>query len=161
MHKVSCLALYPRSEINISAKDIEAGNLDSEEKIELWRERIKDPSGKEKIWVVKEGQQLIGFCYALKKKLKNEIYSIYLLPAHTGKGIGKCLMKVALKWLGKSKETTLEVATYNKSAIRFYERLGFQKTGHVIDFSFTPKIPGKVIPLIEMVKPLASKAILY
>ncbi len=161
MHKVSCLALYPSAEINISAKDIEAGRLDSEEKIELWRKRIENPNGKEKIWVAKEGERVIGFCYALKKEVQNEIYSIYLLPGHTGKGIGRCLMKVALKWLGKKKETMLQVATYNKNAIRFYEQLGFQKTGNSTEFSFTPLIPGKFIPLLEMVKPLASRPILY
>jgi len=152
VHKASCLEIYPNAVFNVERADIEAANLDSAERIEQWRFRIENQIGTEKVWVVERENEVLGFCYAIKREARNEIYSIYIIPGYTRKGIGKKLMESALEWVGEDQDLTLEVVPYNESAIGFYESLGFQTTNRKSEFTFNPDTPGKVIPLIEMVK---------
>ncbi len=152
IHKFSCLDTYPNSAHGVEKSDIESAKLDSEVRVKQWMSRIESQTGNEKIWVFESDGILIGFCYALKKEKINEIYSIYLLPEYTGRGIGKKLMEVASGWVGADKDLMLEVVPYNEAAIRFYESLGFTKTGRQSEFTFNPDGQGKEIPLIEMLR---------
>lgn len=152
IHKLSCLDTYPNAKHGVEIADIESAILDSKAKVNQWAKRIASQGGNEQIWVFESDGILIGFCYALKKEEINEIYSIYLLPYYTGRGIGKELMEIASGWVGCDKELMLEVVSYNDAAMRFYESLGFVKTGRQSAFTFSPDGQGKMIPLIEMVK---------
>jgi ribosomal protein S18 acetylase RimI-like enzyme len=56
----------------------------------------------------------------------------YPYPTFPSSGIGKMLVEKILSWLGNEKKIKLNVAVYNKKAIKFYEKLGFvkgEKTG--------------------------------
>ena len=69
---------------------------------------------------------MVSYSSAAKSDNANKITSVYLLPKFQGKGIGTMLLQQALDWLGNEKDVTLGVVPYNQSAIRFYEKSGFQ-----------------------------------
>ncbi|MDL2224624.1 GNAT family N-acetyltransferase [Eubacteriales bacterium OttesenSCG-928-M02] len=65
-----------------------------------------------------------------------EIYSVYILPSHTGKGQGRALISHALSVLrdmGFSR-CYLWVAADNTPAIGFYQHMGFSADGITHDF---------------------------
>lgn len=113
--------------------------------------RYSDP--KFHIWVAESGGKVVGFCSAVKEREVNRIMAIYVLPNYQSRGIGKSLMIKAFDWLGDSKDISVNVVRYNDNAIRFYERMGFEKTDREGVFDDIARLPtGKVIPEIQMVK---------
>ena len=87
-------------------------------------------------YFIKEGNKSIGFIKVnLAAKLENypiesvaELEKIYILPAMKGQGIGKKALTAIIqkiKAIGK-KVFFLCVIDTNKTAIKFYEKLGFQ-----------------------------------
>ena len=59
---------------------------------------------------------------------KGHVVSVAVLPEHRGKGLGKALMLEGINGVmnRKSDEIYLEVRTSNESAIKMYQKLGFQ-----------------------------------
>ncbi|MBI2610790.1 GNAT family N-acetyltransferase [Candidatus Kaiserbacteria bacterium] len=55
--------------------------------------------------------------------------SNYVLPEYQNRGVGKFFWAAALKFLDLSKDTIVNVATFNENAIAFYAKLGFVDTG--------------------------------
>lgn len=96
-------------------------------------------AGRESL-VLTEGHQIIGTSsYGASRSLDfkgwGEIVSIYLLPEYTGKGYGKPLLRAAmteLQLLGFH-DIFLWVLEENFIARRFYEKMGFQLSGHYLD----------------------------
>lgn len=70
---------------------------------------------------------------------KWQLLSLYTLPEHRGKGVGKALCKEVVKWLkeretgeeGTAKEVRvrLMIKPDNTGAVRLYEGLGFEHSG--------------------------------
>lgn len=60
-----------------------------------------------------------------------KLHKIYILPGHQGKGIGKYLVDHIAAVISGSGATQLRlnVNRYNKSAIGFYEKIGFKNIG--------------------------------
>ncbi len=79
-----------------------------------------------------EGQKALGFSsfetnYLKKRHLK--IHKLYILPAAQGKGLGSKFLKT-LETAGQRegmKNLELNVNKYNKQALDFYLKMGFQK----------------------------------
>ena len=70
--------------------------------------------------------QIIGFVHALTKEdNKKELEALYILPEVFGSGVGQQLMALANEWIGRA-EVGLTVASYNKRAIGFYQKNGFE-----------------------------------
>jgi ribosomal protein S18 acetylase RimI-like enzyme len=149
VQKVTWIDTYPNEQYGITAQDILSKNFDDPKRSERWR-RIIEANGDEKVWVAKEGNGLVGFCSAMREQGHNRIRAVYIRPDFQGMGIGRRLMQKAFSWLGGEKDVILGVATYNRNAIAFYEKLGFQQQGEVIPRSLPS---GKFIPEIEMRKP--------
>lgn len=105
----------------------------------------------EKYLVVKDDGQVIGFCYAERGDEKNVLNAIYLLPQYQGKGVGKKLWTNMSSFLDLSKETYLTVFAANTKAIDFYKKLGFVKTGKIIEEDSRQGKNGTVVQEIEMV----------
>lgn len=81
---------------------------------------------------------------------KNQLQAIYVLPEYQHQGIGTMLWQALCKSFDVSMPTIVQVATYNKQAIVFYEKLGFTDTGkRWQDDKFRMK-SGVVIPEMEM-----------
>jgi ribosomal protein S18 acetylase RimI-like enzyme len=59
------------------------------------------------------------------------LVSMWVAPAHRGRGVGRLLVKAIIDWARSKEIKTLHlmVTSTNDAATRFYERLGFVKTG--------------------------------
>ena len=88
------------------------------------------------IYVAEENEQIVGFITAevLKKKVwynvqLGSINNIFVLEEYRGKGIGKALMKTMMNTLQDVGITNIQLEAYSKNskAIKFYEKLGFEK----------------------------------
>jgi|PlaIllAssembly_1097288.scaffolds.fasta_scaffold248471_2 ribosomal protein S18 acetylase RimI-like enzyme len=152
VQKVTWIDTYPNEQYGITTQDILSKNFDDPKRMERWRKVIEE-NGDEKVWVAKEENGLIGFCSAMREQVHNRIRAVYVKPEFQHMGIGSMLMQKACFWLGREKDVMLSVATYNRNAITFYEKLGFQQQGEVIPRSLPS---GKFIPEIEMRKPGAT-----
>ncbi len=147
------LATYPNEEAGITLEDIDdftrerfSGGRAATLQKEL--EHPSDPT--ETILVAKENNAVVGAIRIIRRDNKNQLQAIYVLPDHQGKGIGSKLWEAAQNSLDKDKETYVEVANYNQSAIDFYHRLGFVDTGRKIaDERFKMK-SGAIINEIEL-----------
>lgn len=148
------LTTYPNRNEGITKEDIEASfaKRTVEEESEARAQRIADISDTH-IWVAKERDILVGFIEAMKgpDKDDNKIRSFYILSQYQHQGIGTALMEEALKWLGGEKQVSCEVASYNKDAIRFYKKFGFEENGPTTN-SVAELASGAKISEIEMVK---------
>lgn len=90
-----------------------------------------------KVIILERDQVVIGFCSVCSSRDKDtgdkcgEISAIYLHPNEWHKGFGKLLMNAALLELKKSgfNEAILWVIEKNDQANKFYEKMGFIKTG--------------------------------
>ena len=61
-------------------------------------------------------------------------------------------MTAALDWLGTEKDIKLVVVSYNKGALGFYEKMGFQRSTAEVPLASTQLPTGKCIRRIEMIK---------
>jgi ribosomal protein S18 acetylase RimI-like enzyme len=80
------------------------------------------------------------------------LVSMWTAPTHRRRGVGRLLVEEVLKWahLRKARTLLLMVTAGNESALRFYERLGFTRTGRsgpyendpaVIEYEMSRPIP--------------------
>lgn len=94
-------------------------------------------------------EEIVGFCEAgiprvlekiVEKSFINpvvhgEIFRIYILPSHQGKGLGEKLFSQAQQWLIKHRKSPFRLWVFeqNKSAILFYEKMGgvLEKKGKI------------------------------
>lgn len=84
----------------------------------------------ENIVIAKDGEQVVGFAgYGAYRDETlpgyGEIFSIYVLREHHGKGVGYELMNAAFERLSVCRRVAVWVLKGNDRAIRFYERYGF------------------------------------
>ena len=151
--KTTWLDTYPNEELGITKEDIEQRFDDStpeaQERLARQKQNINTKPDRHE-WVAKDGQ-VVGWCLALRGE-ENHIQTLYILPEYQGKGAGGKLLTAALGWIGKDKEVSLNVASYNQNAIGFYERYGFVNKGEAAQNDLPPFPSGAVIPEITMVK---------
>jgi ribosomal protein S18 acetylase RimI-like enzyme len=72
-----------------------------------------------------------------------QLLSMWTAPTHRQRGIGRLLVDEVMGWAGRRSARTLllMVTSNNESAIRFYGRLGFTRTGRTEPY---PNDPGVV-----------------
>jgi ribosomal protein S18 acetylase RimI-like enzyme len=65
------------------------------------------------------------------------LVSMWTAPTHRRKGIGRSLVEEVMRWAVKHGVVVLQlmVTSKNESALRFYEQLGFTRTGRVEPYS--------------------------
>ena len=78
-------------------------------------------------YVAECNHKRIGYCIATVDDRAGEIDSLFLDAAYRGKGYGKALMELALKWLEDQHCETIRVsiAEGNERVLDFYRRFGF------------------------------------
>jgi ribosomal protein S18 acetylase RimI-like enzyme len=83
------------------------------------------------------------------------IVSMWTAPTHRQQGIGRLLMRQVGDWayLRKAHRLLLMVTSNNEPAIRFYERLGFVRTGRTEPYPNDPSVIEH-----EMVRPTRQRA---
>ncbi|WP_281863413.1 GNAT family N-acetyltransferase [Planomicrobium okeanokoites] len=118
--------------------------LSYEAREQLWKENLKTNNN---FVAENDGGEIIGFADGGKErtgkyaKLKGELYSIYILPHHQGKGIGRSLMKRVVEHLEESGHNSMLVWVLEENPSRgFYEKMGGKKVDRK-----TLTISGKVL----------------
>lgn len=71
-----------------------------------------------------------------------QLISMWTAPTHRHRGIGRLLVKGVLNWAGSRSARILQlmVTSNNETAIRFYERLGFTRTGRTEPYPNDPAV---------------------
>jgi ribosomal protein S18 acetylase RimI-like enzyme len=83
------------------------------------------------------GPELVGIVGILrehhrKRAHRASLWGLYVTPPHRGRSVGRALMNAALAWassIGGIEYVDLQVATWNREALRLYEGLGFVAWG--------------------------------
>lgn len=154
--KYTWIATFPNDEYGITKEDLEArfsfSSQDEEKKHTKDRQKAIEDDTTQQYFVARENSKVIGFCFVKKEEARNILQALHVLPEYQNKGIGKKLVNTALAWLGNEKDIQLTVAIYNDKAIKFYEKIGFEKTGKSVVDEVTKLPSGKYIPQIEMIK---------
>jgi len=142
------LATYPNKKAGITIDDIEYRYKDafSPERLKKREEMIVSQEPNEKYIVAKDGDRVVGMCYAVIHEDKNQLEAIYILPEYHGRGIGTKL----LPFFDKTKDIYVEVADYNEKAIGFYKKLGFIDTGRRFSDERFKMKSGAMLPEMEM-----------
>ena len=147
------LTTYPNEEAGITVDDIEDRYKDrlNEKNISKRKEQIINPLDGQTLFVAKDDERVVGLCRVVKKVDRNQLLAIYVLPEYQARGIGSKLWEEYKKIFDSSKDTYVEVATYNSNAIAFYKKLGFVETGRRFTDEKTRMKSGSIIPEMEMV----------
>lgn len=147
------LEAYPNEQLRITKEDIETTYKPyfTDEKLRERQERLAHPLAHKKMLVAKDGNEVVGLTQLVLKDDVNQLQSMYILPTYYRRGIATRLWEEVKKFRDASKDTIVEVATYNQRAISFYEKLGFKDTGkRFTDEKF--RMPnGAIIPEMEMI----------
>ncbi|MFA6375914.1 MAG: GNAT family N-acetyltransferase [Candidatus Paceibacterota bacterium] len=156
VRKIAWIDTYPNKKAGITVADIEnklKNNTAAREKRKSGEKKNNHGNKTKKTWVADENGKIIGFCAIENTKKKNKILAMYILPQYRGKGIGGKLITYGLEWLSGDKKTYVNVVEYNLTAINFYEKHGFVKTGKRGVFDSGAKFPnGKSMIEIELSK---------
>ncbi len=146
------LVTYPNQELGITVDDIHDRfkNIFSEESIQKGKEKLKQTDERLTL-VAKQLDKIVGFCSCAKSEEKNQLQAIYILPEYQGIGVGKQLWERSLDFFDTHKDTVVEVAEYNSSAIKFYESLGFIDSGKRTRNEHLKLKSGSIIPEMEMI----------
>ena len=108
---------------------------------EQWTEEsalkhIKQNYQKDSSWIVKQEDQVVGFCFAIlqTREKGDELYidSIGVLPEYQHKGIGKILLDRAEKYAAEKQVSELRLAANpDWESFGWYKKHSFNKTGWV------------------------------
>lgn len=151
------LATYPNEKAGITVDDIEHKFRDAftEDTLQQRTTYLLNLPENVRFTIVKEGGQVIGVCWQMKKTGVNLLQALYILPYYQGKGIGHLLWKDALDYFGTGNNIMAQVATYNTKAIAFYKKLGFVETRKRITDERHRMKSGAIITDLEMIWPAA------
>ncbi len=152
VQKITWLDIYPNEKYGVQYEDIAERFADDKKFIAKIKKGVESYGKNSQGWVVEMDGKIVGFSATFEEDGRGTVGAVYVLPEHQGKGIGKLLLQKILDFRKNSKELCLKVATYNKNAINFYKKFGFQivhgsEDKHEI-------IKGKFIPIIRMKKEL-------
>lgn len=77
-----------------------------------------------------------------KEPARAQLISMWTAPTHRQRGVGRLLVNAVLDWakLRKARALHLMVTSNNEPAMRFYERLGFARTGRTEPYPNDPAI---------------------
>ena len=111
-----------------------------------WIRRIERWSGKTGIgYLAMDSGIACGIAGALldsEDPIHIHLVSMWTAPTHRNQGVGQLLVEQILHWaaLKSAPGLHLMVTSVNIPAIRFYERLGFIRTGNTIPFPNDPAL---------------------
>jgi ribosomal protein S18 acetylase RimI-like enzyme len=147
------LATYPHEELGITIDDIEDRYKDSftETSLQKRAEQIANIPKGQSLFLAKDKDAVVGICRVVITENKNQLQAIYILPEYQGRGIGNKLWERGKEMFNTENDIFVNVASYNKNAIAFYEKLGFKDTGKRWDDEKFILKSGAKIPEMELV----------
>ncbi len=84
--------------------------------------------------IADDGKEIAAMAFASQiNDISVKLNQLYILPSFQGKGIGKMLLDEIEESFFEAREFMLEVEEKNATAIGFYEKQGYLKTGNVED----------------------------
>lgn len=114
---------------------------------EEWLRRVDRMSGDKGVgFLAVDGETACGIVGAFldaNDATRAQLVSMWTASAYRQSGVGRLLVKEVLAWarLRKARLLLLMVTSNNEGAIRFYERLGFTRTGRAEPY---PNDPGVI-----------------
>jgi ribosomal protein S18 acetylase RimI-like enzyme len=123
-----------------------------------WDQRVAQWHGDRSIcYLAWEGDRACGIAASfldLEDVTKAHLVSMWVAPPQRRCGVGRLLVDGIIDWASarRAKTLRLTVTSNNEAATRFYERLGFVKTGKTEPY---PNDPALVE--YEMVRPIAQR----
>jgi len=111
-----------------------------------WARRVERWNGERGVgFVAMDGATACGIAGSLlgdKDPARAHLVSMWTAPTHRQLGVGRLLVHAVLDWARSRNLHTLllMVTSNNDSAIRFYERLGFTKTGRTEPYPNDPAV---------------------
>jgi ribosomal protein S18 acetylase RimI-like enzyme len=95
------------------------------------RDRLRATAPEQFCLVAESAGEVIGYAFGGPERshdadYRGEVYAIYVLPAHQGKGAGRALVRDSVRELAERGRTSLLIWVLRENAIgrAFYERLG-------------------------------------
>jgi ribosomal protein S18 acetylase RimI-like enzyme len=127
------MATYPSVEAGITEEDIrlrtEGRNGERiQPSIDKWRQKIKENNDSGAVYVARLDGEVVGVARPSIIDGKRYVGAMYVSPEEQKRGIGSMLMQTILEWHGTQDDIYLNVASYNRNAIYFYKRYGFEIT---------------------------------
>lgn len=88
------------------------------------------------------GCGIVGAFFDANDATRAQLVSMWTDPAHRQRGVGRLLVNEVLGWarLRGARILLLMVTSNNEPAIRFYERLGFTRTGRTERYPNDPAV---------------------
>jgi ribosomal protein S18 acetylase RimI-like enzyme len=111
-----------------------------------WQNRITTWTRPRAIgYLAMDGENPCGLCACFIEQddvTQAHLVSMWVAPTYRRQKIGEQLVTTALNWAtaANTKTITLNVTSTNESAIRFYEKLGFTKTGNIGPYPNDPAL---------------------
>jgi len=111
-----------------------------------WAKRVERWNGERGVgFVAMDGAAACGIAGSLLNEndpARAQLVSMWTAPTHRQLGIGRLLVDAVLDWARtrNAHALLLMVTSNNDPAIRFYERLGFTKTGRAEPYANDPSI---------------------
>lgn len=148
------LATYPNEAHGILMSDVEDRYKNSFTVNSLRRGEyaLNHLPENERVLVAIADGVVVGTSKLKQGEVRNEIHTIYILPEYQGQGLGRALFAESLAWFDEGKDTQIDTAVYNYSAIKFYEGLGFVATGETFTEEEFRMPSGGIIHEQRMVK---------
>ena len=89
-----------------------------------------------------DGCGIVGAFLDANDATQAQLVSMWTSPTHRQRGVGRLLVNEVLAWARRRKARTLllMVTSNNEPAIRFYEKLGFTRTGRTEPYPNDPAI---------------------
>lgn len=98
------------------------------EKLKIIQTELDDVNTYTMVATIEDGR-VVGMIFGKKTSASEAtLGALYLEPSYIGKGNVRLLVDGFIEWLGKGVECVLFVVGYNKRAIDFYKKYGFQET---------------------------------
>ena len=111
-----------------------------------WLNRATNWNGESRImFLAVDGNETCGIagCYVdPHDATRAQLISMWTAPTHRQRGIGRLLVSEVLAWTRQRNVRTLQlmVTSNNETAMRFYERLGFTRTGRTEPYPNDPAL---------------------
>ena len=113
---------------------------------EDWKSRIERGDGKRGVnFLAWEDGKPCGIVAGFFEDGSTDVVhlvSMWVAPSHRRRGVGELLVKEVIDWarLRRADRVKLLVTEVNHSAIEFYERIGFEKSGKTETYPNDPNI---------------------